>query len=156
MSNRKRTAIGVLNYLVTNDRPGRSVLAIKAAASEQTRRPGRWYESGHQVIESDGDSTWLVWSGDRESQVGDGRTLSQAATDFLILTEVHRLFSVWSATSYVHIRTLFPWPHVALDGPWMAIAQRGGLHSDACIRALALACWGDRDVGVPRTKGKRR
>lgn len=119
--NHKRAALAVMRYLVSAKRPNREVLDLKSRSTEQTRRPGRWCETG------------------------DGLLLSQQDTDTLILSEV--LTCLWRMSNDTH-RQAFdmfaPQAAVVIDGN-IAMSQRGGLHSDARVRMLALACWGDRD-----------
>lgn len=130
-----------------------SAAMIEWLAKDQEPRPGRWYEGGcHVVLEDDGKRTFIV--DDVRKERGDGRLLDQVATDALIVIEIHRKIAPCSTPVMLELNRRLPWPLSAgwLNDPAMfsATAQRGGIHADPFARALALALWGNRDVGITR------
>lgn len=145
-----RGSIRVAAEIIFRRTSGLGPVVMKLAES-QTPRPGRWYGDGCSVVvELDGKLTFVV--DDLFKQFGDGRKLDQTVTDALIVIEAHRLLS--GAVDPTELERRAPWPVATMRAVptemAMATAQRGGIHTDAFVRAVALALWGYRDVGVPR------
>jgi hypothetical protein len=155
-------AMAVLYHLGLDRRANySSVLDVVQRAAAQAPRPGRWIEAGHVIVESDGRIIYDASPG-RFSQADrfgsyNYEQLNQAETDKLIAVELHNALLLAQARWAV-VEGLVPWPlGVTVRTPFAAArAQRGGLHSDPRIRAVALALWGDRDVGIPRAEYERR
>lgn len=154
---RRLAAVCVLRHLASKPIAGRLwhvAPAIISLAETLAPRTGRWYEDGCSVeISPHGERTFIVE--DLCLQRGDGRALSQAETDALIQVDLHRTIAPWGIRDGTSFLDFCAWPSV--PGDWnppismfLATSQRGGIHTRVEVRALALACWGDRDTGKPR------
>lgn len=147
---RRRRALLVLGHLTAKFHTTKPTEI--AAAQAQTARSGRWWEQGCIIVlETDGTRTFVV--DDVRHTPGDGRLLTQEQTDALIQIGIHRAIAPVHGIRMVRaLESVCRWPtfHSLSDGMLDACGQRGGAHTDHQVRALALALWGDRDVGVPR------
>ncbi|MEJ7601256.1 MAG: hypothetical protein WKG01_25350 [Kofleriaceae bacterium] len=99
------------------------------------------------VADHERPGVWIEVHFDDPISPHDGRTLSQHATDLLIVNEVLR-------REPDHADELRPFlPPRGVPMSWLitlgdgvtATQQRGGIHSDPLVRLLAYRTWGDRD-----------
>lgn len=155
---RRRRALLVLGYLVRTG-PERNVAVPGeiVVAHQQEPRPGRWIEGDcYAVLEPEGRITLNI--ADIRKTRGDANTLTQEQTDALIQMEVHRTIApIHNVKMYRALESVCIWPDAITDARLlMAVEQRGGLHTDPKVRALALALWGRRDVGIPRDEVEAR